>query len=117
MSTAFGFRWPRRHSQIALRRTLRPAEASPEPKGSRTREVLAFIRNEIAEGREFPRTGAIKVAMNWKAAATVDDVLLRLLAGGFIEREVVARKGTRRTFAYRLTANGAGVAHDRKERV
>lgn len=80
------------------------ATSDAAPKGERARELLAFVRAEVQRTGVFPDSAAMMAAMGWKSAASVDDALLRLIAGGFATREVAARKGMRRTFAYRLAA-------------
>ena len=85
---------------------IQPAEdqqpAHAAPKGERARELLGFIRTEVQRTGVFPDSAAMMLAMDWKSSASVDDALLRLIAGGFITRQVAARKGMRRVFAYRL---------------
>ena len=80
------------------------ATSDAAPKGERARELLSFVRAEVQRTGVFPGKPAMMAAMGWKSAASVDDALLRLIAGGFATREVAARKGMRRTFAYRLAA-------------
>lgn len=84
------------------------ATSDAAPKGERARELLAFIRAEVQRTGVFPGKPAMMSAMGWKSAASVDDALLRLIAGGFVTRDVAARKGMRRTFAYRLAAETNG---------
>lgn len=76
--------------------------ASAAPRGRRAGELLAFIQSEVTRTGAFPSLPAMQAAMGLRCARSVEASLLRLLEGGFITREVIARKHTRRVFAYRL---------------
>lgn len=76
--------------------------APAAPRGKRAGELLAFIRSEVKRTGEFPSLSAMQSAMGLRCVCSVEASLLRLLEGGFITREVIVRKHTRRVFAYRL---------------
>lgn len=105
------FRWPRKKFVAAMMRANAAKPPAGEPKGERARELLTFIRAEVERTGEFPSAAAMMTAMGVKHASTLEATLLRLLSGGFIARDVVARKGTRRFFVYRLPSQ----APQRKE--
>ncbi|MGL4397051.1 MAG: hypothetical protein ACRCS9_10975 [Hyphomicrobium sp.] len=73
-----------------------------EPKGRRARELLHYIRSEVERTGAFPNEAATMAVMGWKCSASLTDALLRLMALGFIKREVIGRHHTRRQYAYRL---------------
>lgn len=75
------------------------------PRGKRAGELLAFIRSEVARTGEFPSLPAMQSAMGLRCARSVEASLLRLLEGGFIKREVIARHHTRCVFAYQLAGS------------
>lgn len=102
MKSTAPFRWPRKQFIAAMARANAAKAPAGEPNGRRARELLEFIRTEVERSGEFPSLAAIMAAMGVKHASTLDATLLRLLGAGFIARDVVARKGTRRFYAYRL---------------
>ena len=111
MTVAHGFRWPRRLALNAIARAS--ARTKPrEPSGKRSRELLAFIRQEVGRTGAFPTDEEMKAAMRWQSQRSVEDVLLRLVEHGLVERHAIARKGTRRLFSYRLVSNVATQTHE-----
>lgn len=96
------FRWPRKHFVAAMARASAAKAPAGELTGERSRALLQFIQTEVERSGEFPTIAAMMSALGVKHASTLDATLLRLLAGGFIARDVVARKGARRFYAYRL---------------
>lgn len=83
-----------------------------EPSGKRSRELIGFIRHEVGRSGSFPTIEAIKAVMGWRSQRSVEDVLLRLIEHGLVERHAIARKGSRRLFSYRLVSHVATQTHE-----
>lgn len=70
----------------------------PPPQRAR---VLAFIKSEIAAGREFPSDQSIAAHMGWKHGRSAYVVLCHLIGDGHIIREYDRSSGTTRV-AFKL---------------
>lgn len=84
-------RLSRQHIGADATHTTSPTDRAA-PKGKRSAELLRFIEAEIARSGTFPSATAMQRAMGWRHSASVEDALLRLMAGGFITRQVVASR-------------------------